>query len=237
MWLEDTVKKDYPTFAQWLGDIFKIRPTIQVHVFDSPSYLSSIGAEAILTMCCDNQPDNDVLDSIMSFFNKFYSNGKQNLFLGPGDILSSEKDPPAKMIYAVINIGCHYGAACLDVEGRVFSHGQSNSWSRPFPHELDKLKRLITSEGDWRSGTLVVPYDSEGNNSGILAAVAIEQMVNLHTNWPDNASAYHERIRYLRLVSGHAKVEYITQSTCLRVCVSVGMISLLFHVTNTSPID
>jgi hypothetical protein len=197
----------------------------------SPSYEGSLGGEAILTMCCNNRPGGDVLHSIMTFFNKFYSHDSRNLFLGPtrpGDI-SSENVGQAKMIYALIDMGDHYAAARLDVERRESSLG--HSISRPVSmNELDELERLITpSESGWNRKNFVVVYDANVANSGIFAAAAIEQAVNVYAECPSSIDDM--RIRYLRLVSGYTEVEYITLSTCLRW---VGRTSLLLHVTNTS---
>jgi hypothetical protein len=228
------VKQQEEEFAEWLCDILK-EWNIQEKAFPVDFFLDSyVGIESILTICStgwEEWLDYGAIDSITAFFRRCYNGGNRNLFVFPSDIRMIDlsgareaqkciRDGQAMMVYTFIDMKDHWGVACLNLTKYEICLG--DPLERPFPmDEIDKLIRCIQHcEGDegnfeqakWEQakkniGRFDVPNLEVSGSCGILAAVAIERAVNEYARGAE-VSAERQRIRFLRLLTGNAKVSY-----------------------------
>jgi Ulp1 protease family, C-terminal catalytic domain len=237
-WIQKDVYKlnEAVAFATWLQDILLNEPGIMQRKFHLSSNVV-VGINSVSFLAHERFVDDDSVRGILSLFAERYGKNGRYLFIPPLVLevwrtsihkacaeweweRKAMKDGKVEKVFAILALGQHWGAICVDLTKRTIQFG--DSLNQHFPSDaLRAIKRWLELSGkDITTGKWNFSYDKldvpqqplTSGSCAINAANAIERMLNLTIErWTHERSAYH-RTRFLKLLTGYSKVRLAPES-------------------------
>jgi len=230
-WVRTEVKKYDQPLSTWLEDLLLSPGVMTRRICVTNTFNMSV--YSLMTLHGESWIDDEVIAGIMTIFEQ-YNEDKKYLFLPPtllqlwrGIIDSGRELDPSLLewqknsvkagftrnLFAVVLLNRnHWGAVNVDLSKQEIAIGDSLNYPKPL-NVMDVILRWIRHAGQdtklWKRHYVNFDLPSQSSSSGscgIIAANAIENVINPRVQRWNQDTAIQHRIRFLSILTGRHRV-------------------------------